>query len=443
MILLVTALILLMIVLFIIVQSYVSKNTRSNTSTIIQEDSVEQTVELSEAFIVLVEKITDDHIMGYDINNEKVFSKVINEAVKVSDAYGKVLPLGQIKAGDIIEVNYQSQKDQVISIGKSSLVHNWSKISGVTVDTEEKLISIGGKSYTYTDELLVVDHNGLRSSISKVGPYDIVSLQAIDDMIWSIKIEEASASLNIAQLPTSNGQIEIDNSRLIMFKDVTEPIKLVPGEHKIVIKMRGYMPITTEITVEANEVYEMILQDAEKAYTVIRPNIVSSNKDYAIEECTIKVGDKTYKYGEEIKVQQDTYKIEINALNHKKRIITVYLENPTWTPTVELTAIEVEDEVVQDEAGATSSTSSATTGNSEETNASADARTITINTDPAGANVYIDGAFKGITPYTLDLEDGTYTILLEKTGYELCSTNILVDGSDNQGSYLYQLKSKE
>ena len=440
MILLVAGLILLMIVLFIALQSYLSKDSKTSTPVITQEKNEGQTVELSEAFVVLIEKITDNHIMGYDIHNDKQFNKVIDQTVKVSDAYGNVLPLNQISTGDIVEINYQEEKDRIVSMKKSSLAHSWTRISGVTVDTETKQINIAGKNYCYTDEIIVSDSYGFKSNISNISAYDIVSIQAVEDTVWSIRIEEASASLNLSELPTSNGQIEIGNSRLIMFKDITEPIKLIPGKHKIVIKMQGYVPITTELVAEANEVYDIVLQDAEVAYTVIKPMISSSNPDYSIEDYTIKVGEKSYKPGEEIKVQQDdTYRIEISADNHKKWVTTVYLTQPTLTLKAQLTAIEEEDEASKidtpsDEASSQTNNSSNTTN---------DNRVITINSDPTGANVYINNVKKGVTPYAVELTSGTYSILIEKTGYETYSAEIVLDANNNQESYLYQLKQKE
>ncbi|MBP3886460.1 MAG: PEGA domain-containing protein [Cellulosilyticum sp.] len=441
-ILLVTILIILMVALFCILQSYLGKNTKQVSTNVKQEEKLEQTIELSEMFVVLIEKISDDHIMGYDIHNNKIFNKTIDQTVKVSDSYGKILPLNQIKIGDIVEVNYQEQKDRVISIGKSASVHSWTKISGVTVNTEERYVNIAGKNYTYNDDIVVVDVYGFKSNIANIGPYDIVSVQAIDDVIWSITIEEASASLNLKELPTNNGQIEIGNSRLITFKDVTEPIRLVPGKHKIVIKMRGYVPIATEIEVEAGEVYEMILQDAEIAYTTIKLNISSTNPEYSVEDCTIKVGNQTYRYGEEIRVQQDTYKIEVTEPNHKKWVTTVYLTKDELPLSVVLTAIEEEEET-EDETNTSSDASSSESNNSNSSSSSNHMQAITINTDPTGAKVYIDGVLKGVTPYALELKNGTYKILLEKSGYETYSANILLDGSINQDSYLYQLKEKE
>ncbi len=44
--------------------------------------------------------------------------------------------------------------------------------------------------------------------------------------------------------------------------------------------------------------------------------------------------------------------------------------------------------------------------------------TLIIKTIPSGARVYINDEYKGITPLTLTLKDGTYNLRLEKDGYE-------------------------
>ena len=43
---------------------------------------------------------------------------------------------------------------------------------------------------------------------------------------------------------------------------------------------------------------------------------------------------------------------------------------------------------------------------------------LSISSNPTGANVYINNDYKGITPITLTLNTGTYTLLLAKDGYE-------------------------
>lgn len=433
MILAVVGLVTLMIVMFLVLQSYIGgQNSQSTYIKESIEEVLEQSVELSETLNVLVEKITDNHIMGYDIHNKKVFSKVIDESVKISDAYGNVLPSNQIKPGDIIEVDYQKEKDKIVSMSKSSSVQSWNKINGITVDKEAHQINIGGIIYQYTDETLVIDADGIPSDMAKVGPFDIVSIQAVDHVIWSIVINEASASLNLLELPTKNGQIEIDNSRLLMFKDIKEPIKLVAGKHKIVIKMKGYVTIVENLELEAGQDYEISLKDAEIAYTVIQPNIVPNTAEY-----TITIGDKTYKPGEEIKLQQGNYKIEINAEGYERYSANISLEKDNYLLRVALIEIKKEETETTD-----TETNTNTNSNTNSNTGLSGSRTITVSTDPTGANVYINGELKGVTPYTVTLNNGSYGILLEKKDYDIYSTNILLDGSNDQTSYLYKLTAR-
>lgn len=420
-------LIVMMIGLFIVLQTYLG-NQDTRTRYIAEEidETVEPSVELSENLVILVEKINSSHIEGYDIHNRKDFNKNIDNTIKISDAYGNVLPISEIHVGDIVDVDYQSQKDKVMAISKSSETQVWKRISGVIADTEAKKVSFSGTSYAYSDETFICDSHGMPSSIINLDPFDVVSIQVIDDAIWSITVNEESASLSLSNLPTSNGQIEIGNSRLLAFKDVTEPIKLIPGTYKIVIKMKGYVTITKEITVKPGEMYELDLSDAEIAYTIVEPMMSSKIKEY-----TITIGDKVYMPGEEIKLQQGEYNVTIAAEGYEIWAKDIVLQKDVYKLSVAMVPLPVETEKVP---GTDEVTTPA--NNNQAINAS---RTITINSDPSGAKVYIDGALKGTTPYTVTLNHGTYGILLEKSEYEVYSTSILIDGSNDQSYFLYQM----
>ena len=74
---------------------------------------------------------------------------------------------------------------------------------------------------------------------------------------------------------------------------------------------------------------------------------------------------------------------------------------------------------------------------------SSNGRTITVSSEPEGANVYVDGELKGVTPYMLTLDNGTYDIRLEKVGYDTYKTNIILDGSNDQSVFLYPLIPKQ
>ena len=62
-----------------------------------------------------------------------------------------------------------------------------------------------------------------------------------------------------------------------------------------------------------------------------------------------------------------------------------------------------------------------------------DAGSVAVATDPGGADIYIDGVFKGVSPVTVPgLSNGTHLILVTLKEYENISANITITGGQTQ-----------
>lgn len=61
-----------------------------------------------------------------------------------------------------------------------------------------------------------------------------------------------------------------------------------------------------------------------------------------------------------------------------------------------------------------------------------DTGTVTIKSSPLGAQTYVDGEYRGITPLTLSLYTGTHTILIRLSGYNDWSSAISVSAGSSQ-----------
>jgi len=422
----VVALIALMIFLFMILQSFLEdKQTVSSGLNSQVAEKENSKVELSDNLLILVHNISEKSVSGYDIKSDKAVSKYFSLTTRVRDSYGNVIPITEIKAGDIINVESLHDSSEVFTVSKCSETQSWKKISGVTIDKENNNISVGGSSYKYSKETMVIDEEGTLYNIDNVGPYDMVSVQVYDNTVWSLVVNERSASINVTNLPVSTGTIELDNSRLINFSDITEPIKVITGKHKLVIKMPGYEVIILDINVASGEVYEISLADAEIAYTLVKPTLIPWVEDYEI-----TFNDQTFKAGDEIKLQQGEYNVTITANGYETQRRLVNLTTPEYPMTIRLKEINKE-ETDEEIAGNTTNT------------AVAQSRTVTLSTDPSGASVYIDGAKCGQTPYTVTLTKGSHTILFEKQGYSLYSTSIYIDDENEQTNFLYMLTQIE
>ena len=306
----VLGLIILMVVMFMVIRTYTqdkSVGSYVQTEELVKKNDAK--VEYSTTLLVLVEKITEDKIVGFDIENKAKVSRKITEGTRISDMYGSAIPVTQIKTGDIIEVVYQNEKEKVISIGKTSKVKSWKKITGVTIDHTNQQINIGGTAYPYIDDTMVFQNNGRKTNLSFVTPFDVVSIQSVDDIIWSITINEEAGSITVTDTPNTEGSLEIDRTRTFKLDELKNNIiNVIPGNHSILLQMKGYEMIKEDIVIAPGENYKISLKDAPIAYTNINP-LVSSG----IEEYTIKIGDKVYNKGEEIKLQQGTYEVQAEA----------------------------------------------------------------------------------------------------------------------------------
>ena len=390
-----------------------------------QEDL--EDVEYSEMITILVKNISPSSIVGFDIKNRKDLTYKITQGTKVDDGHDNSLLVSQIKKGDIVNIVYQQDKEKVVSISKSNEGRTIKRMSGATVDTQNNKISINGSSYTYTNDTLVLTDTEELVPINAITPFDIVTMNCLDGELISVIREEEGSKLRIEGVPNTEGTFELDRSRMFRLDEIGEYIGVTPGEHRIIFDMEGYKPISEVINVGKGEVYTVSLKDAQVVYSTIIPKI---NID--LPEYEIKIDNKIYKKDEKIEVQQGVYTVSIKAEGYKEVVKTVSTSGyeeyelyinveseaqptpPSQTPIPE-EAVIVDEQPLKEE------------------------QEVNLNTNPVGAKVYINGSYKGQTPCTITLKNGSYGVIFEKDGYAPYSTNIMLDGSSDKPGYLYDM----
>ena len=390
-----------------------------------QEDL--EDVEYSEMITILVKNISPSSIVGFDIKNRKDLTYKITQGTKVDDGHDNSLLVSQIKKGDIVNIVYQQDKEKVVSISKSNEGRTIKRMSGATVDTQNNKISINGSSYTYTNDTLVLTDTEELVPINAITPFDIVTMNCLDGELISVIREEEGSKLRIEGVPNTEGTFELDRSRMFRLDEIGEYIGVTPGEHRIIFDMEGYKPISEVINVGKGEVYTVSLKDAQVVYSTIIPKI---NID--LPEYEIKIDNKIYKKDEKIEVQQGVYTVSIKAEGYKEVVKTVStsgyeeyelyinVESEAQPTPPSQTPIPEEDVIVDEQP-------------------LKEEQEVNLNTNPVGAKVYINGSYKGQTPCTITLKNGSYGVIFEKDGYAPYSTNIMLDGSSDKPGYLYDM----
>ncbi|PHV69376.1 hypothetical protein CS063_16205 [Sporanaerobium hydrogeniformans] len=411
----------LMIAMFIGIKYFINQNEGQLT---VQPESLKKeerpNVQYSSTILALVESITDKEIIAFDIEKMQSFQRELDLTTTLTDSYGGAIPLGQIKKGSIVEIVYQPEKESILSVSLTNRAWEKNNISGLKVNTSDNKITINNKDYSFTKDILVIGEEETESSPYFITEHDVVKVVGVEDTIWCIRILKSAASIEITNLPTADGILEIDRTRMIPLKEVIAPISIEPGKHKITIIMKGYETVTKDITIEAGEKAKIDLTDTPKAMSTIKLTVTNQEADY-----TVRIGDKVYTKGEILAVEQGKHTVNIEAEGYKP-----------WTKELEFTNESHDLKVSLEQIKADTGT---TLQQPEEVNSSNTQYTITVSSDPVGAAVYVGDTYKGQTPVKMTLPLGDYAITLKKEGYQNHTANILLDSTGTQNNFLYVL----
>lgn len=255
----VVGLFLLMVASFFALKSFYQEHTLLVEDQETQKNLVRSTVEMSETAHVLIYGLTVEEIRGYDIKKHQLVNRKLSGDVIVRDVYGNVIPITEIKVGDIVKVEIDSNNARIFSISRSANVEALDRVNGIQIDREAQTISTNDSIYKYTDQTIVLKSNGVRATIDQVSAYDIVTLKAYNNIVWSLVIEEAAGGIKIGPLPVDKGCIHIDSSRTITLEEANQIIKVTPGKHELMIELEGYKKMIKDIKILSGEVYEVSL----------------------------------------------------------------------------------------------------------------------------------------------------------------------------------------
>lgn len=413
----------------------------------------------------VVERVDERRLVYRALESGQTLQMDLGEDVVVREKNDTVMPVAALELGDLVSVGYKEGTREIKRIKK--ITESWAKreLVGIKKGEEPWQIKIGSNTYRYDEELLVWDQYGQIIGVDDIGEHDILDLKGIGDRVYAIRVITREGYIQLDQLPSQEGVLEIDRNRQIPIGNISGPIPLEAGTHKITIQLKGYEPVTHTIEVKPEEIITMDLSGAKLIYGQLEVQVLEGVKDYEVH-----VGKVIYQAGERIEVLEGKYNVIVVAPGYKPWGMRVTLtghvvlqvtlqkdkeETETQTQTETQTAVDEEiQQEIEPEIEAEPEPEIETEPETDEQDESIQLEDtnkveeeiieyrINMMTEPTGAKVFIHGEQKGITPFTTTLKNGDYIIVLEKEGYETYSTSIMIDNSDNQHNYLYALKPK-
>lgn len=419
----------MMITMLYVIKIFGSKKVNTPPKELLTETITPKSVPVSTTINGVVHGTLQEgkNIKIWDIKQEEYINIVIANETEIKDSYGKPMTAREIQVGEIMEVTYDIDTKIAVTIRKNTIAWTKTGVNGAEINHTNETITIGNEIYSYTSNLIVNNEEMETIKINTIGEHDTLTLKGMDKTVWSITITQSPGYIKVFNSPVEEGSIEIDNNRIYSLEEINESIPLPAGEHKVVIKLRGYEPIVENVNITKDAVYNIDLKDAKQTISNLSINVVNTAKEY-----TAQIDNKRYKKGEIIKLPSGEYTLRITAKDFETFEQKVNLESGDQLIDVILQPKNDSPENKKDN------------DKKDETEKPKQNKTvqIIIETEPEGAQVYINGVHKGITPTLTGLKAGEYSVSIEKSGYSSLNTIIVVDDSNAQRAFLYTLQKE-
>jgi sporulation protein YlmC with PRC-barrel domain len=307
------------------------------------------------------------------------------------DRHGSLLGISEFSVGQIVDVEYDPKTNDiaVLSISPSAWVHQYR--GNFFIDYENSAFIIGNDIYYYSSRTLVFNR-GAQLAVSSIKDDDIITIIGYKDMIWCIRIDSGHGYVVFENTDNIlNGTVTVST---VIFTALSsaEPIALLEGTHRIIVNGLNIETYQIDIQVRQGEtrVVNLIGVEYKKAMLFIQINEPEAS---VYVDGALRGTDITY-----VDVEYGAHTIKVE----KEGFITSYHETVVSQPYSTIVVTLIPERVYV---------------------------SVTFESFPMAAEVFIDNVWKGTTPITIELEQGTYSVMAMKNGYEDASRTVNVGGS--------------
>lgn len=345
----------------------------------------------------------------------------------VKDKYNGPMSMSQIKAGDVVDVNFLKGKRQIASIQLSPGAWMYDSIGNYNLGGLNKTASIGSSTYSLPDDVVVLSE-GKRVEVMDIVSQDVISVRGIDHKIYSINVEKGHGYLRLKNdQQLIGGWIEVGNT---IIREITEDMLLVvpEGSYQVLLSNNGASTIK-DIVVERNKEVVLDVGDLEVAQDKTGMILLSVTPETA----KVTIDRKEVDISSAIELPYGIHQVHLEADGYDSltKHIQVGSEYAKISFTLEKKKEPAEDDYSISQNNLENQDSDDDSSISENTISATSSNRVYIDA-PKNVEVYVDSNYVGISPVSFRKVVGSHTVTLRKSGYVTKSYTIYLynDGED-------------
>lgn len=344
----------------------------------------------NEAIPMLVEALLDgDEFVVYDIKADRSKTVMLTEETVVTDEQGRDIAYDSIpQEGDLVMATLDETGERALTIDYGGGIHS-QELTGLTVDASKRTLSGEDESFEYGKKAMFF-YKGEEISPKDLEPCDLLRLKGVEDLVWSVEVLEYHGYIVVENVDNiKNGKFKLDEEEEIPLEEA-ERIAVKEGTHTITVTGDNIETRTDNIFVETGEEYLCDLSKAQEKVGVI---LINAN-----------VSD---------------YKLYINGTAVDSR-------EPAVLPLGEYDLVILKNGYTEWNSHVTLNQATLTVNAELQKEIQYGTLTVTANCD--GATVYINGEESGIAPMQVNLPYGSYSVRVQKDGYNTFEQSVNVNG---------------
>lgn len=346
----------------------------------------------------------------YNVNFEKNSILDYTGATDFFSKSGIQMSASQLTLGEAVDIYADSATGKLIKVQISVDVFTDDNVQNVLVNSNESYLTYEGKNYKYRRGAVIFSDNKL-IDIMEISPLDVVTIRGIEGLVYSIVVDQGHGYIRPSHYSDFvGGKMTIAGETILgITKNMLVPIR--EGTYEVTMKKGDFIG-TRSIAVYRDAETKMDMS----IFKNQKPNVGQVIFNISPQGALVYVDNK------EVDI---TSPVTLNYGRHKVFAVlegyTTYsgtLDVQSANPTVK---IDLAEENVNVKDNNFTSSSPAPLYDNE--------HKITVS-EPAGAQVYLNGVYKGIAPVSFAKAIGTQTITLSKSGYTTKSYTVEIINDD-------------
>ena len=417
--------------------------------------------------IVISKQEKQKKITFLNLKKKKNYTLNYDGITKFADKYGSQISVGQLKEGEVVDVQFLKDEKLLTSVTVSSNVWTMNDVSKFELDLDAGIIKVMNEDYTL-DETTVVFSNGEKAEFVDITYEDSLQIKGIDRKIYSITIETGHGYLRLENEDYFvGGWIEVGQK--IIHKIEEDMLITVPeGTYDVYVSHTG-IEGTKKAVIKRNQETLLDVGDLKKEdltkygnlIITVEPSGASVYIDgqqvdisriikatYGLHQIMAKAEgyDTVIQY---IRVNENSANIAITLDEEKDRSVSVSQNSVTTKKNDKKSDSTVSSEKKDSVSGNTiigdeeskdkeekTTTTDTVSGSNISSNGSTTGYKVTVEA-PKGAEVYVDGSYVGIIPISFSKKAGNHEVTIRKSGHLTRTYTIDVDKENKDISYSF------